>query len=373
VESVACPDDRTAVITLKEPSPAFLVDLVVMRIVPRSTIPQTAAMWKHPIGTGPFQWKSDDDRDVILSRYDNYWGNKPQYSTLRFRTYTDPQSRLLALKKGDIDIAINSLPANLMDSAASDPSIGIEGDDGITYQFISINHRNPILKKKQVRQALMYGIDREAIIRLKLKDQAKLANNLLPGKSFFAFRENPYPYNPAKSAALLKQLGYSPEKPLKLELKTSTDAQIVSVGLIIKEQLKKVGFDIELKSLEWGTFYDDIKKGNFDLHVSRWTGILDPNCYYDFLHSSQVPPGKNRGAYSNKEFDAWTEKGRTSFDLNDRKKIYTKVQEIFADDVPYVSLWHYKSVGVFRKDRISQLSVPPNGSFDCLANVIKKP
>ena len=91
----------------------------------------------------------------------------------------------------------------------------------------------------------------------------------------------------------------------------------------IKEQLQQVGIELEIRSYEWGTFYSDIKKGNFHLYSLAWVGVMDPDILFQIFHSSSVPPnGDNRGRYVNAEVDRLLERGRATIEPAERKRIY---------------------------------------------------
>ena len=120
---------------------------------------------------------------------------------------------------------------------------------------------------------------------------------------------------------------------------------------------------LEIKSYEWGTFYGDIKSGNFQITTMRWVGVTEPDFYYDIFHSSQVPPtGRNRGRYINQEIDKLTQTGRTTLDPAKRKELYTRTQMILAEDLPYISLWHMNNISIIH-NRVNGYRQHPMAGF----------
>jgi peptide/nickel transport system substrate-binding protein len=108
---------------------------------------------------------------------------------------------------------------------------------------------------------------------------------------------------------------------------------------VLAAQAKEAGIIIEHKPYDWGIFYADVKSSNVELYTLRWVGVTDPHVYYENFHSSQIGKG-NRSRIKHAELDKMIEAGENTLDRNERKKYYDKVQEIMADEMPFVSLWY---------------------------------
>ena len=137
--------------------------------------------------------------------------------------------------------------------------------------------------------------------------------------------------------------------------------------------MAKVGIQVDLRSLEWGTFFADIKSGNFQLYSLQWVGITDPDIYYYLFHSQSIPPkGANRGHYLSPQIDWLIKEGRVTIDNQKRKKIYSQVQKLLAKDLPYVNLWHWDNIVVMKKN-ISGYTLFPSADYISLKDTeIKK-
>ena len=119
---------------------------------------------------------------------------------------------------------------------------------------------------------------------------------------------------------------------------------------MLQEQLRRVGIALDIRSYEWGTFFSDIRKGNFQLYTLTWVGVTDPDIYHYIFHSGNVPPhGANRGRYRNADVDRLLERGRTAYAPKTRREVYGQVQEILGRDLPYVNLWHATNVAVLNQ------------------------
>lgn len=170
-------------------------------------------------------------------------------------------------------------------------------------------------------------------------------------------------------AGLPKTGSNSKQPRITLELKTSNNAEVIGIARIIQAQLAKIGIRIEIKSYEWGTFYGDIKSGNFQLTTMRWVGVTEPDFYFNIFNSGQFPPaGRNRGLYKNEQIDRLTEEGRNILDADRRKTIYAKIQKIVADDLPYISLWHTSNISIVHK-RLSGYQQHPMGGYLSFRNI----
>jgi peptide/nickel transport system substrate-binding protein len=156
-------------------------------------------------------------------------------------------------------------------------------------------------------------------------------------------------------------------RALRFEYKTTPEG--ARIGEIFQAMLQRVGIELTIRTLEFATYYADIQAGNFDLTSLQWVGINDPNHYYMVFDSKKTPPhGENRGYYSNPAMDDLVEAGKTTVDRDARKKIYAQVQQLAADDLPYVSLWWVDNVAVMNR-RLVGFEAYPNGSFRSLATL----
>jgi peptide/nickel transport system substrate-binding protein len=130
-----------------------------------------------------------------------------------------------------------------------------------------------------------------------------------------------------------------------------------------------VGIRVRIVSHEWGTFFADIRSGNFQVTALTWVGIADPDYLHYIFHSASVPPhGANRGAYANPEVDRLLEAARGTADREARRALYGRVQQILAEDLPYVFLWHEVRWAALKAD-LRGFRLLPAGDFSALREV----
>ena len=157
--------------------------------------------------------------------------------------------------------------------------------------------------------------------------------------------------------------GDGPQTRFRLSYKTTNIDLRRRIAEALKEQLLQVGIELEIRSYEWGTFFSDVKKGNFHLYSLAWVGIRDPDIQHQIFHSASVPPnGDNRGRYANPQVDRLLDRGRVTMEPAERKRIYGAAQRLIADDLPYVPLWWRKNV-IAKKSHVQGFIPYPDGDL----------
>ena len=169
------------------------------------------------------------------------------------------------------------------------------------------------------------------------------------------------------------QAGYDSKHPLELSYKTSTDPFRVRLATVIQAQFKAIGIHLQVQSLDWGTFYGDIKAGKFQLYSLTWVGIKTPEHFRAILYSSAVPPqGSNRGRYHNPKVDALLDQAALLPDLASQAVLYRKLQHLLLEDLPYIPLWYEDQIAVAGAD-VRGYTPAEDGDLDALAHTYKIP
>ncbi len=372
IRSIEVPDERTVRFTLTRPSASFLSS-VVIPILPGHAAEQLKEPAGFLTGSGPFKFVSQNSSEIVLASNERYFGGRPKIDRLVFKVITDDNTRFLKMKKGDLDLLINAIPLDKIDEVGKPPLNAVYDvieEPGISYNYLAFNLEKPVLRDPRVRQAIALGVNVDEIIEHRLNGHAIRATGMLsPVNRFYSGDVTVFPHDPERAKALLKEAGFpAPGREdsysrINLELKTSNNAQVVGIARILQAQLAEIGIHLDVRSYEWGTFYGDIKSGNFELTTLRWVGIVDPDFYFDVFHSSQAPPvGNNRGRYANADLDRLLDAGRVTLDFEARKAVYGEVQKKLADDLPYVSLWHANNVSIVHR-RVKGYRQHPTGGF----------
>ena len=371
LKSIDVRDNYTIVMTTRHPyAPAL--ELASQGIIPYGTPLPAKGTTPAPTGSGPFQMVGyTRDESLLLERnpYCPYPADTPR--TILLKVVPDPTVRALELAEGVCDFSGNNIENDVLPWLSAHKFLAVNKAPGSTYKYLSFNFRDRRLRDLRVRRAIAYSIDRATIVNSMLRGTGRIATGLLSPESWAYYEDvTGYSYDPKKARQLLDQAGY-PTGPngmrqLKFEYKTTPEG--ARLGEVFQAMLQRIGIALTLRILDFPTYYADIQSGKFDLTSLQWVGINDPNHYYMVFDSKKTPPGLNRGFYSNPEMDRLVEAGMRTIDRDQRAKIYAQVQQLAADDLPYVSLWWVDNVAVMNR-RLAGFESYPNGSLRSLATV----
>ncbi|MCC6302717.1 MAG: ABC transporter substrate-binding protein [Gammaproteobacteria bacterium] len=351
---------------LHRPDPLFPGRLGI-GILPAELIAAGHAFNREPVGSGPFELAAwNGEGRVSLRRRSDGLG-------LQFVAVADPTVRVLKLLRGEIDMLQNDLPPEMIAYLRRQNGITVQEGQGTNFAYLGFNLLDAATGRPEVRAAVASALDRAAIVEHVLGGAAHLANAVLPpghwaGDPGLA----PIPYDPERARRLLRAAGYGPEHPLRLVYKTSTDPFRLRLATIIQSQLDAVGIRVELKSLDWGTFYGDIKAGNFQMYSLMWVGIKLPEIFRYAFHSGAIPPdGANRGRFASAAVDRLIERAEAADTLEAQAELYRAVQADLLEELPYVPLWYEDHVFVARSD-VAGYRISSDGNYDGLAYVERR-
>jgi len=380
IRSIETPDGATVVFHLQEPYAGFLWDIArpAIGIVPAGSGPDFSS---RLVGSGPFRFISaEQDDNVVIERNERYFADAPKISRVQFRVVPDAIVRALELRKGSADVEVNSLTPDMVPVLRGQPTLDVADSPGTNYQYLAFNLDDPALSRREVRQALAFATNREEIIQYLYRGQAHPADGPLPASNW-AYEPDirRYPYDPQQAERLLDAAGFPRQTTaggmrVKLALKTTTEESSRLLAAVLQEQWRKVGVDLDVRPLEFATLFSDMARGSFEIFTLRWIGANnDPDTFFDYIFNSRkIPPaGANRGHYRNPRIDALLDQARAESDQTKRREIFSRVQKIIAEDLPYVSLWFMDNVSVHSK-RISGLQLSPTGDYDFLRSVEAK-
>jgi peptide/nickel transport system substrate-binding protein len=310
---------------------------------------------RKPVGTGPFvfrEWVTG--QKIVLASNHDYFEGRPWLDGYIMRIIPDTATMFLELRAGGID-RMGLTPLQYTRQTES-PLFRRDFNKyrylSFTYTFMGYNLLNPMFADKRVRQAIAYAVDKEEIIRGVLLGLGKEATGpYKPGTWACNPNVKRYPYDPGRARQLLAEAGWRDTdgdgvldrdgRPFAFEILTNQGNEVrAKCAEIIQRRLAEVGIRVKIRIVEWAAFVNDfINKRKFDVTILGWTIPLDPDIY-DVWHSSKTGPQElNFISFRNPEVDALIEKGRGTFDQRARKKAYDRIQEILAEEQPYLFLY----------------------------------
>lgn len=322
---------------------------LIIGILPKDLIDQHHDFAHLPVGNGAFQFISWQ-RQLRLKRL----RDGQMVSLIEVK---DPTVRVLKLMRGEADLLQGDLPPELVRYLQTKSDVQIKTTQGTNFSYLGLNMQDPVLKQLKVRQAIAHAIDREAIIKQVMINNTRLAEMILPPEHYAGNATLQHTaYNPVLAKQLLQSAGV--QLPLKLVYKTSTDAQRVRLATILQAQMRAAGIDLEIRSLDWGTFFAEVKQGNFQLYGLTWVGIKTPEIYSKVFGSQFMPPhGLNRGGYVDDKLDELI-----------KNEDWPAVTNRIHQQLPYIPLWYEGQIAVMQNN-IQHYHPQSDGNWDNLASI----
>ncbi|SHH84177.1 peptide/nickel transport system substrate-binding protein [Caloranaerobacter azorensis DSM 13643] len=343
IDSVEVVDDYKVVIKTKEPFSPLLAHLAhsAAGILNEKAVKEAGDNYgQNPVGTGPFKFVSWEAGDKItLERFDDYFRGPAKLKKVIFRVVPEGTNRTIGLETGEIDIAYGIEPID-KDRVANHENLQLIEAPSLGMYYIGFNCEKAPFDNKLVRQAVSYAINPDDIIEAVLSGSGFKANSpIAPGVFGYNDKLNRYEYNPEKAKELLKEAGY--ENGFKTELWIS-GSLANQIAQIVQAQLKEIGIDVSIESLEWGTYIDRTAKGEQEMFFLGWTTVTGDADYglYPLFHSSAKGSAGNRSFYGNPEVDKLLEQGKVATDIEKREEIYKKAQELIMEDAPIFPLFY---------------------------------
>ena len=348
-------------------SAPFLNDLQLLKLLPKDEVERLGEdFYKTPIGSGPFKFVKNDVKNILLTRYDNYFEDKPVTKNVLFKVIKDSNTRFQKMYKGQVDIVQSDIPFSKVKFFEKQENFRVVVEPGVSTTYILLNLRHPLLAQKEIRKALSAAIKRKELIEYTHEGYADPATSIITSVHPFFNSDLKYPVmSDEEIREVFKQF-----KGEDIVLKTSNTQEAIENGKVITHQLKSLGLPVRQQSYEWGTYYEDVKTGKFQMAIMKWVGIIDPDIYRTSLHSKMTPPGRNRGYYSNIKFDTLVDRAVKEPNAKSRMGLYKEAQAIVFEDQPTIPLWYEKQVAIVHK-RVKNYELPRDGDFSALLKVSK--
>jgi len=368
IKDIVAVDANTVKYILSKPEAPFIANLAMNFSAIVS--PKAVEMYKedytnHPVGTGPFKFVSwTKDANIIVERFDGYWGEKAYLDRVIFKVIPDATARVLALKKGEVDLVDYPSPEDIPALRTTD-GIKVIEQAGLNVGYLALNNEKPPFDNKLVRQAMNYAINKQDIIDGVYGGLGQTAKNPLP-PGMWSYNDDieDYPYDPAKAKALLAEAGLADGFSITLwamPVSRPYNPNGKKVAEIMQQNLADIGVDAAITSYDWGTYLEKTDHGEHDAALLGWTGDNgDPDNFLWVLLSEPAAtiPAGNIAFWKNAEFTALIKEAKETADQAKRTELYEKAQVIFHEEAPWVTLAHSLVVAPMKEEVMDYVLYP---------------
>lgn len=329
-----------------------------------------------PIGTGPYILKQlEFSKQIVLEANPSYFEHKAKIERIVFHVISDPMTRFLMLKSGQIDVdALDPMQYERQLDKSFHTQFATLELPSHSYTYLGFNLRLKKFQDPRVREALSLAIDRKALIDvLFLKHGNVCTGPFLPGSKGFNDTVKAPKRDLTRAQALLKAAGYTKDHPLEFEIATSNSNAIRPYAAeILQRQLLDVGVKVTLRVMEWQAFLNTVvSPRKFDSVLLGWSLSLTPDPYALWHSDSDVPGGFNLVGYHSKTADRLIETMESS---TDPEKIAALQRQIFAHivgDNPYLFLVIPNEINVYSRS-IKGIKPTINGIWEDYTDWEKK-
>lgn len=375
VERVTAIDPRTVEIRTRRPYSPLLGELAIFPIVSPSAVARWGAGFAfHPIGTGPYSFEEwDRGEQVVLRRFDDYWGPRPDLERIVFVVIVDARQRLVGLESGSVDLATAILPDE-QPFVELHPDLVLHHTPGNDISYLAFNTMHPPFDDVRVRRAANLAINKEPIIKLGYQGRAIAADGPLPPTLWgYHAAAQRYAYDPAAAKKLLAEAAadgtFDPHAVFKLYAPSTPRPYLPQperVARFLQAGLEQVGIHTELVLQPYAQDRDALERGDHDLGLFGWIGDTgDPdNFLYVLFDPENAEPGtaRNLAFFKNAELHGILSWAQETTDRPQREQYYKRAQDLIAREAPWVPLAHAEVV-VAARASLAGVVVHPSSSI----------
>lgn len=370
VKSVETPDAQTIVFHLKHRFAPFVATVFGDSDSPYGVLPaHLLAKFKSindvaynslPVGTGPFKVTSwSRGNQIVFTRYDNYFLGKPKLKSIVVKLIPDENTEITQLETHEIDwffeVTVNAYKA-VRRLPASDTRVVLTPYNG--YEGVMFNTARGPTKDLRIRRAILYAIDKSALVHNLTFGAADTATQDLPA-FLWAYNRSlrPTRYDPAESKRLIAAAGYGPAHRLSLDMFFEQSAALnKTLSVQIQSLLAPLGIDVhphaQLSSVIYGGYLANgtLARGRYDLALYNWIAGIDPDDSSQFTCANIPPAGFNQSYFCSPTMDAAQKVALETYAQPGRKAAYARVQQVLEAQVPLDFLWWPKQIQAINPD-----------------------
>lgn len=370
---LTCPDDKTFVVTLKEPMADFLAVCCHPGLAPapQAAIDDAANYLLAPIGNGPFMMdgKWESGQYINVKRFDDYYGDKPALDAINFSIQKDPKTAYSELEAGNMDFCqiptgrfaeLTEKYGSSVDGYTISPSRQTLAGAEASVYYLTVNLEDETMANKDLRHAIGLAINRQNIVDTLFEGVREPADNVFPpiidkkGGSWEYAK-----YDPEAAKKIIDEKGLA---GTTIKLNYNSGGGHEDIMSCIQADLTAVGLNVEQDTKEWAAYLQSLTDGDFQMGRMGWIAdypTLDNFIFPNFYSTAD----NNYSRYNNPEVDAAIDDARKIADEDERKDAYRKINQMVADDMPIIPIMFYAHQHV-ASDRVNELYYNAQGIAD---------
>ncbi|MCM3717598.1 glutathione ABC transporter substrate-binding protein [Fictibacillus phosphorivorans] len=361
VSSIEVQDEHTVVLKTEKPYGPMLAALTHSNAaIVSPTADKKQDLMKDPVGTGPFKFSEKvNGDDIVLVKNEDYWQKPAKLDKITFTVVPEVSTAISMLQTGKVQL-IDGLAPELMPRLEKIKNVETQKVDGTPVYYLAFNMERALMNDLKFRQAVAHAINREGYLK-KLNGLGVYSNTFIGPEVFGHPEEEKGPkYDQAKAKELVKANGLE-QKEVKMLVPNT--ASYMNMAEVIQAQLKEAGIPVKIETLEWGTYLDVSKKGDFDITIAGWSNVTGDGSELLFprLHSANID-ATNLSRYKDAELDKLIEQSRSVVDQEQRKEILTKADEYVMTQLPVLPIYHGIASAAYDKS-VKGFTMEPTGQW----------
>jgi ABC-type transport system substrate-binding protein len=375
MESVTAVDQNTVEVKLTRPSPGFVSALSVTTagmISPQSVTAEgnTNENYQRPVGTGPYTFgEYTAGESLTVEKFADYWGEEPYYDTVVFRIVPEAATRESLLLSGQVNMIILP-PVSDIEALQANEDVEVLLAESDRTIFIALDTTDPLLSNPQVRQALNYAVDKQAIVENVLFGAAEVLDAPMAPSLFGYCETGDYSYDPERARQMLEEAG---AVGAKLELLTPSGryVQDQQAAEAIAGYLREAGLDVSVTTSDFPSFLARVNAPpspqTVDMHLLGWAPpYLDADFQMQMFRQATHPPaGLATSFYTNPEVEELLAQADVETDEATREQLYCDASKIIWEDAPWIFLWT-QSFPIVWSDDVTGISATPTEKFSAI-------
>ena len=365
IDEINTPDDYTVEIKLNQIDSMLLENLSQYwtGIVSKKAVEEKGeAFNSDPIGTGPFVFDSwEAQTATTLVKNEEWYRDEVKVDKVRFVPFSEPSTLYLSFENGDLDIIQVSDPERLA-QYENDDRFKVEREPGYIVRHFGFNLNDDTFKDLKLRQALMYGFNREALRDEVLTGLSVPAKGTIPPNvPGYEDDVTDYPYDPEKAKELLAEAGYP--DGFSFTFSVPNMDRFLTPATVFQADMEKIGVDVEIEVVDPTAYLEGTREGIYPIFVlsNSQTGVPD-FILKRLYHSQNADGGDNITNYKDDQMDAWLDELATTLDEDKRQELLSNIQKQISDDLPYLFIDHEEHIFA-TSNRVEGYHVTPTRSL----------